>query len=176
MARLGRPAPHQPEGPQRRGPDPVEVEASAARHQPPVVPQQLPQVAGVALQVHGERRTLHDDLGLGDPRSNGLDVRAKWDRCAVRDGQAAHREVDHQPRILVRREGVAVYGALGADREFTTDARAEGRGVVARLRVLLVQFPGVAEAVEWLEHGRNPEVVVVLADRSGTGLLEVGEA
>ena len=76
----------------------------------------------MALQMHSERRTFHDDLSLGDPRSNGLDVRAKWDRCAVRDGQAAHREVDHQPRIFVRRKGVAVYGALGADREFTTEA------------------------------------------------------
>ena len=102
-------------------------------------------------------------------------MRAKWDRRAVRNGQAAHREVDHQPRVLVRREGVAVYRALGSDGELAADAGAEGRGVVARLRPLVVQLPGVAEAVEWLQHRRNPEVVVVLADRSGTGLLEMGE-
>ena len=44
----------------------------------------------VALQVHGERRALDDDLRLGDPGLDRLQVRAQRHRRAVRDGQAAH--------------------------------------------------------------------------------------
>ena len=153
LARLGRSAPHQAEGPQRGGSDAIKVESRATWHQAPVVPQQLPQVAGVAFQVHCQRGALHNDLGLGHARCDGFDVRPKRDCCAVRNGQPAHREVDHQSRVVVRREGVAVYRALGADGEFTTDARAERRGVIARLRSLVVQLPSPAEAVEWLQHG-----------------------
>jgi hypothetical protein len=133
-------------------------------------------MASVTFQVNRQRGALHDNLGLGDAGGDGFDVRAKWDCCAVRNGQAAHREVDHQPRVLVRGKGVAMYRALGSDGELATDAGAEGGGVVARLSPLVVELPGVAEAVERLQHRRNPEVVVVLADRSGAGLLKMGEA
>ena len=69
---LGRAAPHQAEGAQGGRPDPVEVQPGAAVHQPPVVPQQLAPVAGVALQVHGQRGTLDDHLGLGDAGPEAL--------------------------------------------------------------------------------------------------------
>ena len=59
---------------QRRRPDPIEVQPGAALHQPPVVPQQLPQVASVALQVDGQRRPLDDDLCLCDSGPENLEM------------------------------------------------------------------------------------------------------
>src|SRR6185436_12147069 len=90
--------------------------------------------------------------------------------------EAAHGEIDHQSCVPVRREGVAVHRTLGADRELTSNARAQVRGVVPRLGPLVEQFPRVAEIVEGLLHWGHSEVVVVLANRSGPGLLKVGES
>ena len=52
----------------------------------------------------------------------------------------------------------------------------QGGRVVAGLGDLVGQLPAGAEGVQRLQHRGDPEVVVVLADRSGAGLLEVGEA
>ena len=71
------------------------VEPGAAGHEPSVVPEHLAPRLGVALDVDGERRTLDDDLALGDPRADRLEVRPQRDGLAVRDRQAAEREVDH---------------------------------------------------------------------------------
>ena len=176
LAGLGGPTPHQAERAQRGGPDPVEVQARAAVHQPPVVPQQLPPVARVALDMGGERGSLHHGLGLRHSGAEGLQVRPQRDRRAVGDGQPAHREVDDEPGVAVRREGVAVHRGSRAHGQLAADARAEGAGVVAGLGPLVGQLPGLAQTVQRLEHRGDPEVVVVLPDRAGPRLLEVGEA
>ena len=172
----GRSAPHQPERAQRGRPDPVEVEPGAAGDESPVVPEQLAEVRAVALQVHGQRRPLDDHLGLGDAGLQGLQVGPQRDGGAVRDEQAAQREVDDDPRVVVLRERVAVDRAARADGDLAADARRQGGRVVAGLGDLVAQLPAGAEGVERLEHRGDPEVVVVLADRAGAGLVEVAEA
>ena len=170
------PRPHEPEGAQGRGAYRVKVEARSAVHEPSVVPEQLPPVPRVALDVHGERRALHDDLALRDPGGDGVQLRAQRNRLAVRDGEAAEREVDHEARVAVPGEGVAVHGALGPHGELGAHARAERGGVAAGGGLLVAQRPRAAERVERLEHGRDAEVVVVLANRPRAALLEVREA
>ena len=119
------PAPHQAERPQGRRTDAVEVQPGAAGHQPAVVPEHLPPVPGVALDVDGQRRALDDDLGLGDAGPMAS-------RCA-RSGTVApwgmasppQREVDHDPGVAVGRERVAVHGALRPDGQLAADAGVE---------------------------------------------------
>jgi hypothetical protein len=176
LPRLGRAGPHEAEAAQRRRSDVVEVEPRATRHEATVVPEHLAPVRGVALHVHGERRALDDDLALRDARSDGLQVRAQWDRRAVRDRQSAEREVDHDPGVLVLRERVAVHGALRADGDLRPDAGVECRGIGAGCRLLVDEVPGAVELVERLGHRCHAEVVVVLADRPGARLLEMRES
>ncbi len=168
--------PEEAEGAQRRRPDVREVQAGAARHEAAVVPEHLPPRVRVALEVDGERRALDDDLPGRRPGAQRREVGAERDGRAVRDRQAAEREVDDEARVRVRGEGVAVDRALGADRDLAPDPVAERGGVVAGGGLLVEQVPVPAERVERLEHGRHPHVVVVLADRARAGLLEVREA
>ena len=176
LARFARAGPHQAERPQGRRTDVLEREPGAAGHEPPVVPEHLAPGLGVALDVDGERRSLDDDLALGDPRADRLEVRPQRDGLAVRDRQAAEREVDHDARVAVARERVPVHRALRPHGELGADAGVERRGVVPRFRRLVDEAPVAAELVERLEHRRDAEVVVVLADRSGARLLEVRES
>src|SRR6188768_763925 len=107
LAWFGWSAPHQTEGAQRGWSNSIEVQPGAARHQAPVVPQQLPPIARVALQVHCQRDAFYNDFGLGYPGCDGLDVCTQWNRCTVRNCEAAHREIDHWPGVLVGWKGVA---------------------------------------------------------------------
>ena len=176
LAGPGRSPPHQTERAQRGRADPVEVEPGAAGDETAVVPEQLPELGAVALQVDGQRCSLDDHLGLGDARLHRLQVRPQRDGGAVRDEQATQRQVDDDPGIGVLGEGVAVHGAAGADGDLAADAGGQGGGVVAGLGDLVGELPAGAEGVQRLQHGRDPEVVVVLADRPGAGLVEVAEA
>ena len=176
LAGVGGPAPHQAERPQGGRADAVEVQPGAAVHQPPVVPQQLPPVSCVALDVGGQRGALHDGLGLDNAGTDGLEVRAQGDGRAVGNVQPAHREVDHDPGVAGGREGVAVHGATRAHGQLAADPGAEGARVVAGLGPLVEQVPALAQAVQRLQHRGHPEIVVVLPDGPGPGLLEVGEA
>ena len=65
----------------------VEVEARAARHEPPVVPQHLPPLRGVALDVHRERGALDDDLALRDPGA----IDCRWARSGIVDPNGIER-------------------------------------------------------------------------------------
>src|SRR5262249_16604774 len=96
-------------------------------------------------------------------------------RAAMLDGQAATGQVDHQTRTAVLREPVPVYGDLGAHGDLAPHPGVQGGRVVAGLGHLVVQRPGPPELVQRLHHRGNPNIVVVLADGAGTGLLEVRE-
>ena len=88
--------PHQPERAQRGRADVVEVEPGAAGHQAAVVPEHLPPLVVVALDVDGERRALDDDLALGDPGREGLQVGAQRDG-ARRTGSPGRRARSRSP-------------------------------------------------------------------------------
>src|SRR4029453_8059606 len=74
------------------------------------------------------------------------------------------------------REGVAVHGDLLPHRDLAAHTGVQGGGVVAGPGRLVVQGPRLAQVVQGLHHGRDPHVVVVLADRTRARLLEVREA
>jgi hypothetical protein len=132
LAGLRRPAPHQTERPQGGRPDPVEVQPGAAGHQPPVVPEQLTPVAGIALDVHRQGVPSTTSSPWATP---GVicEVGAQRDRRAVGDADAALGEVDDQAGVAVGGERVPVHRALRAHGELAADAGTQGGRVVARL-------------------------------------------
>ena len=173
----GRRAEHeQPEWSQRRLTDRVELELATTDHEPAVVPQQLsPSVGGVELGVDGDLDPLEGHLAAGGQRPDPFERRPPGHGRAVVDCQPAVREVEHDPRVLVAREGVAVHRGLRPDGQLAGDARVQRRPVRPGTRVLVVERPGRPELVQRQQHGGDAEVVVVLADRAGPRLLEVGE-
>jgi hypothetical protein len=168
---------HEAEGAQGGAADVVEVEAGAAVDAAAVVPDELAPSGGrVGVDEDRQGHALHDHGALGAALAEALEAGAEGDGGAVLDGEAAVGEVDDDAGRGGLGEGVAVDGGLLADGELAVDAVLEGRGVVAGFGDLVLEFPAGAEDVEGLDHRGDAEVVVVLADRAGAGLLEVGEA
>ena len=176
LAGLGRPAQQQSERPQRRRADRVEVEPGRARDQPAVVPELLAPVAAIPLEVDGEWCTLHGDLAVGNPRFEQAHVGSRRDGHTVVDEQTTVRQIDDDPRIASGR-GTCSGGRHSSVRPSARRARrSAGSSRSSRARRSRVPHrPQRPERVQRLEHRGDPDVVVVLADRTGARLAEVRE-